>query len=219
MKKCWMLLLALLLVVAVVPLTSCMGPDLTYSVTLDNKTCVVTGTWNYPETELVIPSESPDGYTVAGVAEEAFAGCSNFSAITVPNSVLLIGENAFRGCSTLKSITLPFIGSYKDSTYPGNLSYLFGDVPLSLEDVVITGGTIVADRAFADCPNLINITLPGSIMQVGADVFAGCTSLQTITYGDTMKSWQSVEKDDNWRRDCPVKVIYCTDGIVSYYSY
>lgn len=23
----------------------------------------------------------------------------------------------------------------------------------------------------------------------------------------------------NWRRDCPVKVIYCTDGIVSYYTY
>lgn len=220
MKKCWMLLLVLSLVAALVPLTSCgvPEPELTYSENFYDMTGTVTGVKNYPETELVIPSVSPDGCTVTQISAKAFIGCSNFSAITVPDSVNYIGKSAFFGCSTLKSITLPFIGETRDGSYrPRDFKYVFGDdVPLSLETVVITGGTTVPDWAFWGQYNLKSITIPGSITWVGEGAFSGCASLQTITYDGTMKSWQSVEKDSRWRFGCPIRVICCTDGVVTY---
>lgn len=100
----------------------------------------MTGVKGYADTELVIPAKSPDGCDVTAIAEEAFIGRTNFTQITVPDSVETIGERAFFGCSALESITLPFIGATKDGSGPTEFAYVFVDVPLSLRTLVITGG-------------------------------------------------------------------------------
>ena len=191
MKKWRIFLLILMAVLAAVLLAACNtntdaidGPELVYRLNEDGKTCTVTGVKGYADTELVIPAESPDGYAVTVIAEEAFIGCSNFTKITVPDSVETIGERAFFGCSTLESITLPFVGATKDGSGPSDFAYVFGDVPLSLRTLVITGGTVIGNRAFLYCNNLISITLPGSIKTIEARAFPSCYSLKTITIPD-----------------------------------
>ena len=46
---------------------------------------------------VTIPSEV-NGYAVTTLAVNAFAGCTNLSSISVPNSVTAIGSSAFRKC-------------------------------------------------------------------------------------------------------------------------
>ena len=103
-----------------------------------------------PEKIIVnIPFGYGDGYrtvtfTVTGIGDEAFKGCSSLTSITLPNSIQEIGPYAFKDCSSLTSITLPN----------------------SLQ--------IIDPYAFEDCLSLTSITLPGSIQEIGVDAFSGC---------------------------------------------
>lgn len=192
MKKRRIFLLTIMAVLAAVLLTACntntdaidAPSELVYRLNEDGKTCTVTGVKGYADTELVIPAQSPDGYAVTAIAEEAFIGCSNFTKITVPDSVETIGERAFFGCSTLESITLPFVGATKDGSGPSDFAYVFGDVPLSLRTLVITGGTTLPDRAFAYRANLTSITLPNTLRTIGQEAFFECIGLTEIVIPD-----------------------------------
>lgn len=203
MKKRRIFLLILVAILAAVLLTACntntdaidAPSELVYRLNEDGKTCTVTGVKGYADTELVIPAESPDGYAVTAIAEEAFIGRSNFTKITVPDSVETIGERAFFGCSTLESITLPFIGATKDGSGPSDFAYVFGDVPLSLRTLVITGGTTLPDRAFAYRANLTSITLPNTLRTIGQEAFFGCTGLTEIVIPDGVTVIGSVAFD------------------------
>ncbi|MDP4178083.1 MAG: hypothetical protein Q8900_07045 [Bacillota bacterium] len=59
--------------------------DYTYSVS--NSTAVITG-YKGSGRNVTIPSKI-DGYTVAGIGDNAFCGCSCLTSITIPNSVTL----------------------------------------------------------------------------------------------------------------------------------
>ena len=121
--------------------------------------------------------------SVTSIGDSAFSGCSGLTSITIPDSVTSIGAWAFSGCSGLESITIPFVGSGGSSTHFG---YIFGassyaDVPSSLKEVVITGGTSIASYAFYNCSNLTSITIPDSVTSIGEGAFSGCSSLESIT--------------------------------------
>lgn len=239
-------LLILVAVLAAVLLTACntntdaidAPSELVYRLNEDGKTCTVTGVKGYADTELVIPAESPDGYAVTAIAEEAFIGRSNFTKITVPDSVETIGERAFFGCSTLESITLPFIGATKDGSGPSDFAYVFGDVPLSLRTLVITGGTTISARAFAYRANLTSITLPNtlrtiehdaffgcaglreivipdSVTEIGSCAFAYCTGLQSTTYRGTVSQWNLIKNKSSLFYCAGNNVVRCTNGLVT----
>ena len=73
--------------------------------------------------DIVIPkSVSYNGttYSVTGIGEWAFKGCSGLTSVTIPEGVTSIGERAFVGCSGLSSVSLycATIGSwFKDYVY------------------------------------------------------------------------------------------------------
>ena len=46
--------------------------------------------------------------------------------------------------------------------------------------------TCISMHGFADCPNLVNITIPDSVTEIGVGAFRGCTSLTGVNIPDSV---------------------------------
>ncbi len=125
---------------------------------------------------------------LTSIGISTFSDCDNLITMEVPNSVKTIRKAAFYNCNSLVSITLPFVG--ENGYGYGNFGYIFGAedssfnseyVPLSLENVFITGGERINEDAFKNCSSLVSIEIPNSVTSIGAAAFSGCSNLQSIT--------------------------------------
>ena len=67
-------------------------------------TCYVSGIGSCTDTDIVIPSVSPDGDSVTSIGDSAFCGCFGLTSITIPDSVTSIGDAAFHYCSGLTDV-------------------------------------------------------------------------------------------------------------------
>ena len=181
------------------------------------------------------------------IGDWAFDGCSGLISVTIPDSVTSIGNGAFHGCSGLTSITIPFVGESADGLGDTHFGYIFGAydasdneycVPASLQEVVVTGGDVIAEDAFYGCGNLTSVTLPDGITSIGDSAFYGCdgllsltipdsvtsigngafwrcSGLTTINFQGTMAQWQAIEKGSNWDYLTGEYAVICTDGTIS----
>ena len=71
-------------------------------------TCYVSGRGNCTDTQIVIPTVSPDGDIVIAIGDEAFVGyCYDITSIIVPDTVTKLGAHAFGGCLNLQTLDLP----------------------------------------------------------------------------------------------------------------
>ena len=57
--------------------------------------------WDYPSESIEIDEGT------LGIADDAFAYCSDLEAVTIPDSITTIGDYAFCECSSLASVTIP----------------------------------------------------------------------------------------------------------------
>ena len=66
------------------------------------------------------------------------------------------------------------------------------DIPEMIDGKSVTS---IGDRAFDDCTNLTNITIPDSVTSIGDDAFEGCTSLTSITIPNSVTEigWYAFE--------------------------
>ncbi len=154
---------------------------LTYSVIDDSRfveitACVTTASHVNVRAEI-------DGFTVTGIADGAFAGCTQLQSLTLPTSGELtsIGQYAFAECTSLKSIKLPSsvteipIGAFYYCT--------------SLEQVTIGDSvTYIGDEAFRECSSLTSIELPETLTSMGAYTFYMCSSLSEINVPESLTS-------------------------------
>ena len=77
----------------------------------------ITGCSQSAKGALVIPS-SIEGKPVTSIRDEAFIGCNQITAVTIPNSVTHIGGLAFGGCAALVRVSIPeSIQTIEDSTF------------------------------------------------------------------------------------------------------
>ena len=105
---------------------------------LDDSSIAITDYYGF-EDDLVIPSEI-DGYVVSEIGYAAFNG-ADFTSVTIPNTVTLIGDSAFSSCQNLESIIVP--------------------------SSVMT----INKGAFKYCSELSEITLPEHEIQISQDAF------------------------------------------------
>ncbi len=135
-------------------------------------TCKVVQIGNCKDTELVIPTRSPDGELVTGIGAYAFSGCTDLIGITIPDSVTSIGREAF--CDT---------AYYKDeANWENRVLYIGKHLIKAKEDIygtyIIKEGTLtVADYAFYGCGDLTDIDIPDSVRYIGEGTFDECTGL------------------------------------------
>lgn len=137
----------------------------------------------YPPAKLAETYTIPQG--VQRIGEGAFKSCTSLTDVTIPDSVVEIENNPFYGCTSLIQITV----SPKNTIFSVNNGVLFDKSTKTLlvypeaksgKSYAIPQGTQkIADSAFY-CATLENVTVPNSVVQIGAWAFAYCKALTSI---------------------------------------
>ena len=97
-------------------------------------------------------------YSIINIRENAFAGCTGLTSVTIPNSVTSIGVNAFLGCSGLSNVTIP------------------------------NSVTSIGNSAFNRCSSLTSVIIPNSVTSIGGGAFYGCSGLTSVSIGNSVTS-------------------------------
>lgn len=135
-----------------------------------------------------------DGLTV--ISSNAFHGCTALKGIAVPKTVSIMGKGVFSGCSALETLSIPFVGNQNNANVYTHLGYIFGGekaddnaavVPQSLKTVNVSQGTQIGSKAFYGCSNLMTVTLPSKLTDIGSYAFSG-TSIANIKIPDSVSS-------------------------------
>lgn len=106
--------------------------------------------------KVTIPEEI-NGYTIVGIADEAFGGiwggCKDITNVLIPQTVEYIGNKAFYNCKGLTSINIP--NSVKS----------------------------IGNECFWSCENLSSITIPESLINIGKQAFVGTAWMDNLPEG------------------------------------
>ncbi|MBR6061416.1 MAG: InlB B-repeat-containing protein, partial [Spirochaetales bacterium] len=87
---------------------------------------------------------------------------SSVTSITIPDTVTSIPAGYLRGFTGLERLTVPFVGLSANATDQNNRFYqIFGNsytnIPSSLHEVIITGGTSIGQDSFRNCSSLTSV--------------------------------------------------------------
>ena len=130
----------------------------------------------------------PNGVT--SIEHGVFSGCKSLTSVVIPDSVISIGKWSFSNCSSLALITLK--ASSIENFCESNINMLLYSAQCltkrnllindmdSTELIVPDSVTILNDYAFYGCSNIVTITLPETLSQIGEHIFDDCESLQSI---------------------------------------
>lgn len=148
-------------------------------------------------------------YSVTAIGRYAFLGVS-MTSISIPNGVTCLYEHAFDQCTGLTSISIPnsvttigsgalgqaWLNNQPDGlVYAGKVLYKYkGDMPENTRIVIPDGVLGIAADAFSDCTNLISLTIPSSVVNVGGKntVYHQGTYVLTIYDGTCFKQCQNL---------------------------
>ena len=115
---------------------------------------------------------------VTTIDEYAFENLLLIEKVIIPDTATSIGNYAFKGCNAIKDITLPFVGKNVDST--ARFNSIFGTVPNTLVNIVITSDTTIPSSAFSDLSTVESIAIPASVTSIGDYAFQNCSALKRL---------------------------------------
>ncbi len=139
--------------------------------------------------------------SVLSIGDYAFYGCSELTSIIIPNGVTSIEDRAFQNCYQLSSISIPnsvikigedafdntqWLNNQSDGdVYIGEVYYKYkGKMPDKTSITIRDGTKCIADLAFFECSDLINVDISSSLINIGVGAFYGSSlSSVTIPYG------------------------------------
>lgn len=173
---------------------------------LENLTCGVT--WGNYTGDIIIPETvtyKNQQYTVTGIFDSAFRNC-NVESLTIPNSITEINEGVFGdecsipiliiadGDNTLDINPLSFTKSHTHELYCGrNLTETYAKLFPDIIKVTLGGSvTTIKDKDFYECDNLESAIIGESVETIDDWAFAYCRNLTAVIIGE------SVETIDSW---------------------
>ena len=153
-----------------------------------------TGLWSNYMGSIDIPeSVTYNGktYSVTGIDNEAFRGCTELTSVNLPNCLTSIGNRAFSGCIALESINL-----HNNITNIG--SYAFSGCNSLTSIIIPIGITSIGYGTFENCKGLLSITLHDAVTVIGNSAFKGCDGLTELTIPNSVTTIEpSAFKDCN----------------------
>lgn len=126
--------------------------------------------------------------TLKKVGKKAFSGCTHMEYVVSPGEFQK-AEDAFEGCFSLVEEAAPakdYKGQFtyeieEEQGYAQIVKYIGSDknviIPEWIEHYPVRK---LADKAFADCKNLVSVSFPNNILFWGEELFSGCSSLESI---------------------------------------
>ena len=112
-------------------------------------------------------------YTLTGIAESAFSGCSELTSIKLPSTLQSIGNYAFYNCTKLEEIEIPAL--VKSVPYYGFYECT------NLKKVALNDGLeTIGERAFYQCSNLQEMIIPNTVKTIGEYAFRNCYKLEKV---------------------------------------
>ena len=154
---------------------------------------------NKPTGAISIPATVVNGgntYSVTSVGVGAFYGCTELTAINIPNSVTSIGNSAFYGCKGLTSINIPSgVTSIEAYTFEKCSGLTSISIPSGVTKIekgtfsgcegltsidIPNGITKIENSTFSGCKGLTSINIPNGVTSIGASAFTGCKGLTSI---------------------------------------
>lgn len=156
--------------------------------------------YNGFETDRVIIPNEINGQPVISIGEKVFMN-TTVSEVILPKSIKAILGKAFSGCKILKHIDLPetleYLGdwcfaesSIAEISFPNSLKTIPSCCCYRCSELErINFGNQVEQikyGAFENCPKLRNISLPDTLLDVGAEVFRG-TAVTKVFFPSSVK--------------------------------
>lgn len=118
------------------------------------------------------------------IGASAFAGCQNLTKLTLGEGVTGLGDSALKD-TRLEEITIPSTfetGTAKNSPFTSGENS-------TLRKVTFADGIQVIPQYFLNnITTLTEIEIPASVQKIGDHAFAGCSSLETVTFKDEADS-------------------------------
>lgn len=154
----------------------------------------------YVDGMLVNNLQIPEGVT--GIGKGIFS-YSTITAITVPESLTVIGEFAFYDCDNLKQLSM--------LNNVSNISnQAFADCN-NLEQIILSEKvSYIFNYAFYRCDNLTQVTLTDNVLFIGEEAFGDCIKLTEVSVSKDIST--SVEFVPRYEEDVPTVCMLAFSG-------
>ena len=233
-RKILSVLLALIMMISIVPLSSVTasaetsgtcGENVTWSYNTSTQTLTISGAgpmkgynsygsepWNEYRDSIkkVVVSNG-----VTKIGNFAFYCCKNLVTATLPNSIIIIGDCAFSGCVSLSSFTIPngvkYIGVRAFANCDSLTSIVIPDSVLQFGE----GGANPTSNTFRDCDNLTSVTIGKGLEVIGPYAFSSCDKLTNVVISEG-----TTEISEYAFADCiSLKTVYLPKSLTKIYGY
>lgn len=149
----------------------------TYEINSDGTSITLTGTTDYPPSNLIIP-KIIDDYNVTIIGTSAFSDQSLIS-VSIPNTVVTIGESAF-SYNRFTSLLIPeSVITIKKSAF-----YNSYDGETRLESLTLGSNVVsIGESAFSN-GDLTELSIPASVIEIQAYAFQSQKLVSVLFLGD-----------------------------------
>ena len=130
---------------------------------------------------------------VISISAEAFMDCKYLEKITLPATLKAIDRDAFKGCEALATVV--FNGTFEeylgirfdnDAASPMHIATTL-TIAGAVGDPHIPEGTTVIPAGAFKGSNITEVHIPASVTSIGANAFADCTNLTSVTFEEGSK--------------------------------
>ncbi len=174
MKKLWLILIAVVMLVGMVMLIPQNAKALTegvFTYTVSGGKATITAC-STTTGDVVVPSTLGD-YPVTSIGNTVFYNRSGLTSVTISEGITSIGNSVFEKCSGLTSVVIP-----SSLTSIGN--YAFKGCTKLTSVVIPDSVTKIGNSAFNGCSGLTSISISNNVTSIGDYVFNGCTGLTSV---------------------------------------